>query len=196
MNIAFLASYNGSSAKAITEACFNGDLVASPVLLITNNASAGALEWAENFGLKTAILNNVKYPDPSELDQKIADKLKENKINLVICSGYMKLIGNNTIDAVDGKILNIHPALLPKHGGKGMYGIHVHTAVKEAGDKETGATIHLVNDEYDKGRIIAQKSVPVLETHKVEDIENKVRALEPELYVETIQKITKGNIEL
>lgn len=196
MNIAFLASYNGSSAKAITDACFNGDLIASPTLLITNNASAGALEWAENMGLKTAVLNSVQHPDPADLDQKIADKLKEHKINLVVCSGYMKLIGDDTIDAVDGKILNVHPALLPKHGGKGMFGRHVHNAVKEAGDHETGATIHLVNNKYDEGRIIAQKSVEVMNSDSVDDIENKVRALEPDLYVESIRKILKGDIEL
>ena len=196
MNIAFLASYNGSSAKAITDACFNGDLIASPTLLITNNASAGALEWAENMGLKTAVLNSVQNPDPADLDQKISDKLKEHKINLVVCSGYMKLIGDDTIDAVDGKILNVHPALLPKHGGKGMFGRHVHNAVKEAGDHETGATIHLVNNKYDEGRIIAQKSVEVIDSDSVDDIENKVRALEPDLYVESIRKILKGDIEL
>lgn len=196
MNIAFLASHNGSSAKAITDACFNGDLIASPTLLITNNASAGALGWAENMGLKTAVLNSVQHPDPADLDQKISDKLKEHKINLVVCSGYMKLIGDDTIDAVDGKILNIHPALLPKYGGKSMFGRHVHNAVKEAGDHETGATIHLVNNKYDEGRIIAQKSVEVMGGDSVDDIENKVRALEPNLYVETIRKILKGDIEL
>ncbi len=196
MNIAFLASYNGSSAQAITDACFNGDLIASPALLITNNAKANALEWANNKGLKTAVINSIQHPDPADLDQEIADKLKEHKINMVICSGYMKLIGDDTIDAVDGKILNIHPALLPKHGGKGMFGRNVHQAVKDNGDTETGATIHLVNNQYDKGQMLAQKSVPVLETDSVDDIENKVKEIEPSFYVETIQKILKGDIKL
>ncbi len=196
MNIAFLASYNGSSAQAITDACFEGDITASPVLLITNNKDAKALEWAENKGLKTAVLNSVKHPDPLELDNKIAKKLKEHKINLVICSGYMKLIGDDTLDAVNGKIINIHPALLPKYGGKGMFGRHVHQAVKDNGDQETGATIHLVSDEYDEGKILAQKEVSVLPTDSVDDIENKVKHIEPEFYIETIQKILKGDIEI
>lgn len=196
MNIAFLASYNGSSAHAITDACFNGDLIASPALLITNNARASALEWAENKGLRTSIINSAQHPDPADLDQEIADKLKEHKINMVVCSGYMKLIGDDTIGAVDGKILNIHPALLPKYGGKGMYGRYVHQAVKDNKDSETGATIHLVNNQYDKGQIIAQKSIPVFETDSVDDIENKVKEIEPSFYIETIQKVLKGDIKL
>ena len=196
MNIAFLASYNGSSAHAITDACLNNDIVAAPTLLITNNADAKALEWAENKGLKTCIINSKTHENPEELDEAIAQKLKDNKINLVVCSGYMKLIGTETIDAVKGKILNIHPALLPKYGGQGMYGRHVHQAVKDNGDKETGATIHLVNDEYDKGRIIAQKTVEVLPSDGIEDIENKVKEIEPKFYIETIRKIIKGDIEL
>lgn len=196
MNIAFLASYNGSSAHAITDACLSNDLVAAPTLLITNNPNAKALEWAENKGLKTCIINSKTHKNPEELDEAIAQKLKDNRINLVVCSGYMKLIGPETIDAVKSKILNIHPALLPKYGGQGMYGRHVHQAVKDNGDKETGATIHLVNDEYDKGHIIAQKTVEVLPSDGVEDIENKVKEIEPEFYIETIRKIIKGDIEL
>lgn len=196
MNIAFLASYNGSSAHAITDACLNNDIVAAPTLLITNNAYAKALEWAKNKGLKTCIINSKTHENPEELDEAIAQKLKDNKINLVVCSGYMKLIGPETIDAVKGKILNIHPALLPKYGGQGMYGRHVHQAVKDNGDTETGVTIHLVNDEYDKGHIIAQKTVEVLPNDGVEDIENKVKEIEPEFYIETIRKIIKGDIEL
>jgi phosphoribosylglycinamide formyltransferase-1 len=196
MNFAFLASYNGSSAHAITDACLAGDLIASPVLLISNNEGASALEWAENKGLKTCCLNSVKYPDPSELDAAIAKKLEDQRINMVICSGYMKLIGPRTMDAVDGKILNIHPALLPKYGGKGMYGRHVHQAVKDNADTETGCTIHLVNDEYDEGKILAQKKIAVNPSDTVDDIENKVKAAEPDFYIATLQKILKGDITL
>ena len=194
MNIAFLASYNGSSAQAITDACLSGDLIAAPSLLITNNANAKALEWAENKGLKTACLNSTTHPDPSDLDQAIAQKLRDHKIGMVVLSGYMKLIGPRTMDAVDGKILNIHPALLPKYGGKGMYGHHVHQAVKDNGDRETGATIHLVSEEYDEGKIIAQKKVEVLPNDSVDMIEEKVKAIEPEFYIDTIRKILKGDI--
>jgi phosphoribosylglycinamide formyltransferase-1 len=196
MNIAFLASYNGSSAQAITDACLEKELTAVPALLISNNAKANALEWAGNKGIRATCLNSTTHPDSQELDHVIAEKLREYKINLVVCSGYMKLIGEETINAVEGKILNIHPALLPKYGGQGMYGRHVHQAVKDNGDSETGATIHLVNNEYDEGRIIAQKIVPVLDSDDVDTIENNVKKCEPEFYIETIKRIINGDITL
>lgn len=196
MNFAFLASYNGSSAQAITDACFDGTLRASPILLISNNRTAGALEWAENKGLKTFCLNDTTHPDLSDLDNEIAQKLLDNKINILILSGYMKLLGPRTMDAVNGKVLNIHPALLPKYGGKGMYGNNVHKAVKASGDDKTGITIHLVDSEYDEGKILAQKEISLQSTDSIEDIANKVRAAEPEFYVETLDKILKGDIEI
>jgi phosphoribosylglycinamide formyltransferase-1 len=196
MNIAFLASYNGSSAKAITDACFEGDLRASPTLMISNNAGSAALKWAEDLGLKTACLNNKTHPNYEDLDAAIAQRLQDEKIKLVICSGYMKLIGPKTINAFQGRILNVHPALLPNHGGQGMYGRHIHEAVKASGDDKTGITIHIVDGEYDKGRIVAQKEIAVLPTDTVDDIENKVKAAEPDFYIETVEKILSGDIEL
>ncbi|HPD82253.1 MAG: phosphoribosylglycinamide formyltransferase [Alphaproteobacteria bacterium] len=196
MNLAFLASYNGSSAQAITDACLNGDLIAAPILMISNNPASSALKWSENKGLKGFCLNNKTHPDSQELDLAIAQKLRDYKIDLVICSGYMKLVGPETIMVVEGKILNIHPALLPKYGGHGMYGRHVHQAVKDNRDSETGATIHLVNDEYDKGKIISQKKINVLETDNVDDIEKNVREIEPQFYIETLKKIINGDITL
>ena len=196
MNIAFLASYNGSSAHAITDACLEGEIIAAPSLLISNNENATAFEWAENKGLKTACLNSKTHPDPEELDAAIAEKLRDNKITLLVLSGYMKLIGPRTMDAVNGKVLNIHPALLPKYGGQGMYGRHVHQAVKDNGDSETGATVHIVNEEYDEGKILAQRTVPVSPDDSVEDIEDKVKTIEPALYIDTIRKILKGDIKI
>lgn len=196
MNIAFLASYNGSSAKAITEACFEGDLRASPTLMISNNPKSKALEWAADKGLKTICLNAQKYSDPQDLDQAIAQKLLDEKIKLVICSGYMKLIGPTTIAAYPNAILNVHPALLPSHGGKGMYGRHIHEAVKTANENKTGITIHLVNGEYDKGHIVSQKIIPLSPADTVDDIENKVKNAEPDFYIETLKQILSGEIIL
>jgi phosphoribosylglycinamide formyltransferase-1 len=192
-NLAFFASYNGSSAQVITDACFHGDLIASPILLITNNPNAKALEWAKEKGLKTVLLNNQ---DAMKLDQQIAQKLQQHKIDMVCCSGYMKLIGGQTIAAVHGRILNIHPALLPKYGGKGMYGSYVHQAVKESGDTKTGCTIHLVSDEYDKGKVLAQKTISIIPQDTVLDIEEKIKAIEPKFYIETLNKILKNKISL
>lgn len=193
MNIAFFASHNGSAAQAITAACHDGRLNAAPVLLITNNTGSASLNWAGDAGLKTAVINAANSPDT---DEAIASLLQESAVDIAICSGYMKLIGPKTLATVHRGILNTHPALLPRHGGKGMYGRHVHQAVFDAKDTETGVTIHLVDGEYDHGRVIAQKTLPVLPQDTVEDIEAKVKAAEPGFYIETLQNILSGAISL
>ncbi len=193
MKIAFLASHNGSAAKAIAAACINGVLLAAPVLLISNNPDSKALDWAKELGLKTAVINAKNAADP---DQTIADLLHDHAIDLAVCSGYMKLIGPKTIETMHGAILNTHPALLPKHGGKGMYGRFVHQAVFDNKDTETGITIHLVDGEYDRGRVLAQKRLPVANGEPVESIEEKVKSAEPDFYIETISKILSGEISL
>jgi len=196
MNIAFLASYNGSSAHAITDACLEGTLSASPTLLISNNQEANAFEWAKNKGLRTACINKKTHPDPSERDNAMAKLMIEHRISLIVLSGYMQLIGDETMRAVQARIINIHPSLLPKYGGKGMYGQHVHQAVKENNETETGITIHQVSEKYDEGKILAQKVIPLTTEESTEDIENKVRAVEPDFYIETLRKILRKEIEL
>lgn len=193
MKIAFLASHNGSAARAIAQACQSGILAAAPLLLISNNTGSMALQWAKDMGIKTAVINAANTADP---DVAIAGLLEDNIIDLVICSGYMKLTGPRTIASVHGAILNIHPALLPKYGGKGMYGRHVHQAVFDNKEHETGVSIHLVDGEYDHGRVIAQKRLPLASGDSVEIIEEKAKAAEPAFYIETLRKILSGEIPL
>lgn len=193
MKLAFLASHNGSAAKAIAQACLNATLPATPVLLISNNPDSKAIEWAKDLKLKTALVNAKNSQDP---DHAIADLFLDNGIDLVICSGYMKLVGPKTIESVHGALLNTHPALLPKHGGKGMYGSRVHQAVFDNKESETGITIHLVDGEYDHGKTIAQKKIPVLPSDSAGDIEEKVKAAEPEFYIQTLMKILSGELSL
>jgi phosphoribosylglycinamide formyltransferase 1 len=193
MRLAFLASYNGSAARVIAQACMGGIVAATPVLLITNNADANALNWAKELQLNAAIINAKNSDDP---DRAIADLLHDHDIDLALCSGYMKLIGPKTIAAMHGAILNIHPALLPKHGGKGMYGSHVHKAVHESGAAETGITIHLVDDAYDRGRILAQKKIPIPPGIDAMGIETMVKEAEAPFYVETLSRILSGDLSL
>jgi phosphoribosylglycinamide formyltransferase-1 len=193
MKIAFLASHNGSAARSIAEACLAGKINATPVLLISNNVGSKALNWANDIKMRSAVINSSNAHDP---DEAIAGLLEDFETDIVVCSGYMKLIGPKTIASVHGAILNTHPALLPKYGGKGMYGRHVHQAVFDAKDTETGITIHLVDGEYDHGRVIAQKRLPVENGESVESIEEKVKSAEPEFYIETLQKILSGEISL
>lgn len=188
--LAFLASHNGSSAKAITLACQGGKINAEPALMISNNAGSHALIWAKEMGLETLTINHKTHDD---VDAAIAGALKTHQINWAACSGYMKLIGPQTIKAVGGNILNVHPALLPTYGGQGMYGSHVHRAVFTNKETQTGITIHKVNEHYDEGDIIAQRIVPLTDEDTAETIEEKVKAAEPEFYVETLSSLLGGN---
>jgi phosphoribosylglycinamide formyltransferase-1 len=126
----------------------------------------------------------------------ILHTLQEHKVDLVILAGYMKLIGPQTLERYRGRILNIHPALLPKFGGKGLYGRAVHEAVLAAGERVTGVTIHLADERYDRGPIIAQCEVPVAEDDTPDSLSARVLEREHEFFVETLQKIVQGQIDL
>lgn len=182
--------------QAIIDACKAGLLPAQPEVVISNNGDSGALARARSEGIAAVHLGGSTYPDPDVLDRKIAETLQEHGVELVILAGYMKKIGNHVLAAYPGRILNIHPALLPKYGGKGMYGMRVHEAVIANGDNESGVTIHVVDGQYDKGPIVAQRKVAVDATDTAETLARKVLAVEHELYVHTLGRILAGEIKL
>ena len=194
--LGFLASSRGTNMQAIIDACKTGRLPAQPVVIISNNSDSGALSRARTEGIAGFHLGSRDYPDAEELDQKIVDTLQAHAVEIVILAGYMKKIGFKVLEAYPGRILNIHPALLPKYGGKGMYGMHVHKAVIANGDIESGVTIHVVDSQYDTGPILAQKKVVVESTDTAETLSRKVLAIEHELYVDTLNRILAGEIEL
>lgn len=196
LRLGFLASHGGSNMQAILENIKSGMLDAEPAVLISNNSSSGAMEKAKNFGIPCFHLSSTAFPDEEKLDEEIAKKLEEYKIDLVILAGYMKRIGERVLSSFKGRILNIHPALLPKHGGKGMYGMNVHKAVIEAGEDKSGATIHLVDEQYDKGRILNQMEVPVFIEDTAEVLAERVLKAEHFIYSDTIKKIINGEIIL
>ena len=182
--------------QAIVDACKSGLLQATPTILISNNSSSGAIERAKNEGIPFYHLSRATHPQPDELDRAILGALLEHDVNIIVLAGYMKKLGPRTLSQFKGAILNIHPALLPKFGGKGMYGIHVHEAVIAAKQKETGVTIHLVDEEYDTGPIIAQVKTPVLLDDTPETLQARVLQLEHDFLPETLQKIVLGRIKL
>ena len=151
MKIGFLASHNGSNMQAIIDACKSGELRATPAVAISNNSDSGALARARREGIPHCHLSSKTHPDPGLLDQAILDAVAKHCVDVVILAGYMRKIGPKTRARFAGRILNIHPALLPKFGGKGMYGLRVHEAVLAAGETETGVSIHIVDEEYDTG---------------------------------------------
>lgn len=196
INFGFLVSGRGSNMQAIIDACREGRLKARPVVVISNNASAGALVRAMKADIPTYHLSSRTHPNPGDLDQAIADTLQNHGVDLVILAGYMKKVGPVVLDRYANRIINIHPALLPKFGGRGMYGIKVHEAVLAAAEKESGATVHLVNAQYDQGLILAQRKVPVEKSDSPESLAERVLEVEHELYIDTLRRIIDGEISL
>lgn len=196
MNLAFLASHGGSNMQAIVDSIKCGNLSAKPVLMITNNSTAKAMDRAKKEGIPCVHMSSQTQPDPELLDKEILECLQKHQTDLVILAGYMKKIGDLTLQGFKGRILNIHPALLPEFGGKGMYGGRVHEAVLAAGAKESGPTVHLVDEKYDHGPILAQTKIPVYSDDTPETLAERVLIEEHKIYSETIGKIVAGEISL
>lgn len=171
--IAIFASGTGSNAINIIE-YFKGHKTIEVSLVLSNNPKASVLEKASNAGVETYTFNRETFYNTNQ----VLNRLNSKKIDMIILAGFMWLVPENLVHEYSDRIMNIHPALLPKYGGKGMYGMHVHNAVKAAGEKETGITIHLVNKEYDKGRILFQATCVVEENNSADDIAQKIHVLE------------------
>ena len=195
LHLGFLASHGGSNMQAIIDACKDGRLVAKPCVVISNNSDSMALQRARNEGIPWYHISSVTHPGPAE-DAEILRVLKGHGVDTVILAGYMKQLGTTSLQAYRGRILNIHPALLPKFGGKGMYGKRVHEAVLAAGEKVTGVTIHVLDENYDTGPIINQCQVPVLENDTADTLAERVLKHEHRLFAETLQMISDGRIRL
>ncbi|WP_291426838.1 phosphoribosylglycinamide formyltransferase [Deinococcus sp.] len=187
MRLAFLASHGGSAARHITQACQTQQLDAVPLALASNNSKSLALVWAQAAGLQTAHLSSAKYPNPAALDTAIRDFLVGSGADTLVLSGYMRELGPRTLEAFAGRLVNIHPSLLPRHGGRGMYGDHVHEAVLASGDTESGASVHLVTAGIDEGPVLAQARVPVLPGDDLASLKSRVQAVEGELMLTALQ---------
>jgi phosphoribosylglycinamide formyltransferase 1 len=196
MRLGILASHGGSNMQAIIDATKQGVLPAEVVVVISNNAGSMAATRAATEGIAFRHLSGVTHPAPEDLDAEIGRVLAEAGVDLVVLAGYMKKVGPQTIDRFPGRIVNIHPALLPKFGGVGMYGMHVHRAVLDAGDEVTGVTVHLVDQEYDRGPIVAQCEVKVLEGDDADTLAARVLEREHAFYVETLCRIVSGELDL
>jgi phosphoribosylglycinamide formyltransferase-1 len=180
--IAVFASGNGSNAEEIIR-YFKGHQSIEVALVVTNNATAGVLDRATRLQTPSQVFNKEQFRDTTE----VLSRLKQSGITHVVLAGFLLLIPEFLIKAFPDKIINIHPALLPKFGGKGMYGLKVHEAVKLASEKETGITIHLVNEKYDDGRILFQGKCDVEESFTPQQIAQCVQQLEYEHYPRVIE---------
>jgi phosphoribosylglycinamide formyltransferase-1 len=196
LKLIVLASGGGTNLQAIIDNIEAGKLDVQIKAVISNNSKSGALERARNHNIPDIHLSHKQFATPEEFDKKLLSVLKENEIDLVILAGYMKMISPTVIREYKNKIINIHPALLPSFGGKGMYGIHVHEAVLESGVKVTGVTVHTVDEVYDHGPILYQKCVPVLPDDTPESLQQRVLPHEHEAYSKVIQLFAEGKIEI
>ena len=182
--VAIFASGSGSNAENIAN-YFKGSDTVEVALILANNPEAYVLERAKKLGIESVVVTCKEF----RAADKVLEILKERNIDFIVLAGFLLLVPAKLIEAYPGKIVNIHPALLPKHGGKGMYGDHVHEAVVAAGDTESGITIHLIDERYDCGTTFFQATCPVLPTDTPHDVAEKVHALEYEHFPRVIKEI-------
>lgn len=171
-----------------------GDLAAEARLLVSNNRSAAALAFAAEAGVPALCI--ATQADPDAADARLADEMAGHGVELIVLSGYLRQLGPKTLARYAGRILNIHPGPLPAFGGHGMYGRRVHEAVIAAGVAESGICIHLVDEEYDRGPVLARRSVRVTPGDGAEALEARVTGLEPAFYVETLRRIAEGALDI
>ncbi|MFT5521382.1 MAG: phosphoribosylglycinamide formyltransferase-1 [Enterobacterales bacterium] len=188
--VSFLASHGGSAAKIVIGAIQSGELEANIGIVITNNRDSEIYKWCSFNNISICHISGNTHPDENEKDKTIYNLLLAANTDFIVLSGYMKKIGSITLGAYENKIMNIHPSLLPKHGGQGMFGDKVHESVLKSGDSESGATVQFINSEYDEGPIIIQQSVPVLNDDTVLRLKKRVQVIEGGLYISAIKKIT------
>ena len=192
MRLAVLASHEGSTLQALIDACATRTLNAEVVLVVSNNSKAGALRRAATANIDTRHISAKTHGSEDDANQAIANALAETKADWVLLLGYMKKMGEAILCQFSGRIINTHPALLPDFGGQGFFGRKVHEAVYAAGVSETGATLHIVGQDYDTGPIIAQIRVPVLSGDDVDAIEKRVKTAERKLLVDTLRQLEAG----
>lgn len=182
-HLAIFASGSGTNAEAIIKH-FRHHKSIRVAALLSNKPDAYALERARKFNVPTFVFNRKQFYESGE----VLAWLQQHRITHIVLAGFLWLVPQSLIHAYSGRIINIHPALLPKYGGKGMYGMHVHRAVKQAGETETGITIHLVDEHYDNGKILLQARVQLNGTETPEQIAEKVHELEYRHYPRVIEK--------
>ena len=187
--LAVFCSGTGSNFRALNRAIKEKPIDAEIVLFLSNRSQCAAMDYALENGIDAATISEKQYPDYQSFVSAMLSELRNHRIDDIILAGYMRKVPDAVVDEYSGRIVNIHPALLPKFGGEGMYGIHVHTAVLAAGEKESGATVHFVDEEYDRGKIIMKKKVPVLQGDTPETLAKRVLACEHELYPQALEKL-------
>ena len=186
----------GSNMQAIIDGCKSGKINGEVALVVGVKDDAPAMERARSQAIATISIPPKQYQSVEEYDDAVFDALQGANVDLICLAGYMRILGQKTVDAYRNKIMNVHPALIPSFCGKGMYGHHVHEAVIARGVKFSGATVHLVDEEYDTGPIVLQKIVPVDQDDTPDSIAAKVLVEEHKAYTDAVSLFAQGRLRV
>jgi phosphoribosylglycinamide formyltransferase-1 len=196
MNIAVFASGRGSNFQAILDAIDSGFLPAKVVVLVSNKSDAGAMNIARAHNISTKHISQQMFTSEEALADAILEVLEEKHTEFIVLSGYLKKIPAQVIRQYRNRVVNIHPALLPSFGGEGMYGHRVHEAVMRSGEKISGATVHLVDEEYDRGPIVLQKTVDIVPNDTPDSLAEKVLKIEHEIFPLALKAFAEGRVRV
>ncbi len=196
LRIGVLVSGNGTNLQAILDACARGDIVGGVALVVSSSATAFALERARRAGVPTVVLAPKEFSDRASYDARLTDILHSARVELVCLAGFLRILTPQFVQQFAGRIMNIHPALLPAFGGPGMYGAHVHKAVLASGVKVSGCTVHFADETPDGGPIILQSAVTVEDDDTVETLAARLGAEEHRLYPAAIRLFAEGRLRV
>lgn len=190
-NIAVFASGSGSDMQSVIDACESGQINGKVVAVIASRPGIFALERAAKHNIPSKVFSVKEYGSSEAKDSAIVEYLKPMGIDLIVLAGYLSIVSKPLLDVYEGKIINIHPSLIPRHCGKGMYGLHVHESVLASGDKVSGCTVHFVDSGTDTGKIIRQVTVPVEEGDTPETLQARVLVQEHKLLPQVVAELCK-----
>lgn len=196
MRLAVFASGGGTNFQAILDTIEAGDLDATPVLCVSDRPDAGALDRARQHDVPTAVLDPSAYDESDAYTEALLGTLSDHRVSFVALAGYLRKIPAPVVERFRHRMTNIHPALLPAFGGKGMYGMNVHRAVIKYGVRWSGATVHLVDEHYDSGPVVLQEPVPVYPDDTPEELADRVLEVEHSLYPEALRLFAEGRIRI
>ena len=196
MKLGFFASGSGSNFEAVAQRCRRGELAAEPAVVICNVPGAGVFARAQRLDVPCFLVRREDFVEGREFASRLLTILREHGIELVLLAGYLRKLPPAVVRAFPNRVLNIHPALLPSFGGKGMYGARVHEAVLAAGCRVTGVTVHIVNSEYDRGPIVLQRAVEVMEEDDPATLAARVLKVEHEIYGDIVKLFIENRVRV
>ncbi len=196
MNLGFFASGSGSNFEAVAKRCRSGELAVEPAVVICNVPDAGVFARAERLGVACVLMRREDFPQGREFASRLLEILREHQVELVLLAGYLRKLPPAVARAYPNRVLNIHPALLPSFGGKGMYGARVHEAVLAAGCRVTGVTVHIVDSEYDRGPIVLQRTVEVKDGDNPASLAARVLKVEHEIYGDVVKLFIENRVRV